>query len=72
MTRASWTDRVNVSLAAYPGRTCVEAMEVASQCPPSEPFLGPLKLDWTSPGLTDKSDPHAEAISKASGLTPPR
>lgn len=27
---------------------------------------------WTSPGSVDKSRPHAEARSKASGLTPPR
>lgn len=28
--------------------------------------------NWTSPGSVDKSQPHAEARSKASGLTPPR
>jgi hypothetical protein len=29
--------------------------------------------NWTSPGVTDMSKPHAAALfSKASGLTPPR
>lgn len=27
---------------------------------------------WTSPGKEDSSEPHFEALSKASGLTPPR
>ena len=26
---------------------------------------------WTAPGLADKSQPHAAAVSNASGLTPP-
>jgi hypothetical protein len=28
--------------------------------------------NWTSPGLDGRSEPHLEALSKASGLTPPR
>jgi hypothetical protein len=29
-------------------------------------------LEWTSPAVRDSSEPHLEALSKASGLTPPR
>jgi cation transport ATPase len=29
-------------------------------------------LEWTSPGLGDRSKLHCQALSKASGLTPPR
>ena len=33
----------------------------------------PQKLaKWTAAGLMDKSQPHAAAVSNASGLTPPR
>jgi len=31
-----------------------------------------VRTQWTSPGMEDRSEPHFEALSKASGLTPPR
>jgi len=39
---------------------------------PAAHALMTLLHDWTSPGLEDRSEPHCEALSKASGLTPPR
>ena len=30
------------------------------------------KAQWTASGLVDNSQPHAAAVSNASGLTPPR
>lgn len=39
---------------------------------PFEVTAGAIILDvWTAPGLADISQPHAAAVSNASGLTPP-
>jgi len=32
----------------------------------------PVALDWTSPRTVDMLQPHFEALSNTSGLTPPR
>ena len=36
------------------------------------PLAGEAKVNWTAPRTVDKPEPHADARSKASGLTPPR
>lgn len=47
MTFPDLPRRVNVSLAAYPGLQCHEALDRISLCPPSEPLLGTLGTDET-------------------------